>query len=148
MPDHASSAPVDVEGSGRSAAANYTNADPAARMSSSTSNSSTDLQERNWSSSNGSSSSSRAWQEERAALLAQLQLRSSHLEKLVAFASHCRLLLQELQPGAVAAAAAAGQQPQGRRSAGAVAGKGPMARLMALAQELDASRCASAGLLC
>jgi hypothetical protein len=83
----------------------------------------------------------RAWQEERAALLAQYQLRTNQMEKLVAFAGHCRLMLQDLQPGAVAAAAAAaGQQQQGRRNAGAVAGKEPMARLVSLAQELDASR--------
>jgi hypothetical protein len=75
-------------------------------------------------------------------LLAQLQLRSSHLEKLVAFAGHCRIVLQELQPGAVAAAAAGQQQQQQGRRGGSVAaaGKEPMARLMSLAQELDASR--------
>jgi hypothetical protein len=131
--NRASSAPaqeVGTEGSSRSDVAKYSSADPAARIGSSTSSSSTDLQQRN-------TTSSKAWQEERAALLSQYQLRTNHLEKLVAFAGHCRLMLQDLQPGAVAAA---GQQQQGRRNAGAVAGKEPMARLMSLAQELDASR--------
>jgi hypothetical protein len=74
-------------------------------------------------------------------LLAQLQLRSSHLEKLVSFAGHCRLLLQDLQPGTVAAAAAGQQQQQQGRPGNSVAGtKEPMARLASLAQELDASR--------
>jgi hypothetical protein len=135
---HVSSAPLheaDAERCDGSAAANSSIADPTAGISSSTSSSADDLQGRN-------TSSSEAWEEERAALLAQHQLRSSHMEKLVAFAGHCRLMLQDLQPGAVAAAAA-GQQQQGRRSAGALAGKEPMARLVSLTQELDASRWAS-----